>query len=135
MLAPRNPRARSCQRGHYGGVRGNTTRLAWGDYGLVATTGGRVSARTLEAVRRVFRRRFRRAGRLWIRVFPDTPVTRKPLESRMGKGKGTVDHWEARVAAGHVLYEMDGVAPELAAAAARTAGMKLPVGVRLVARD
>ena len=135
MLAPKRTRFRKLQKGRLRGVRPNITQLEFGEYGLKALETGRIPARTIEAVRRVLTRRFKRTGRVWIRVFPDRPVTTKPAESRMGKGKGAPAYWVANVQRGQMLFEMDGITPGLARQAARLAYYKLPLATRFVARD
>jgi len=109
--------------------------VAFGDFALQATGRGRVTARQIEAARMAIQRKVKRAGKLYIRVFPDKPVTKKPLETRMGKGKGAVDHWVALVRPGKVLYEIEGVPEDLAREAFRVAGHKLPVAVRFMTRE
>ena len=116
------------------GVAKGGTQLSFGQYGLKAETGSRVSARQIEAARRTVTRRMRRIGKLWIRVFPDVPVTEKPAEVRMGKGKGTVEKWVTRVHPGRVIFELDGVSPEVAEDAFRLASAKLPVKTRFITR-
>jgi len=102
-------------------------RVSFGEYGLKATERGRVSARQIEAARRAMTRQVKRAGKIWIRVFPDVPISSKPLEVRMGKGKGNVDFWCAKIQPGTILYEMEGVPEELAREAFRLAANKLPI--------
>jgi len=104
---------------------GNT--VAFGEFGLKATDRGRITARQIEAARRAMTRHVKRGGKIWIRIFPDVPVTSKPLEVRMGKGKGNVDHWEAKIQPGRILYEMEGVSEDVAREAFRLAAAKLPV--------
>jgi large subunit ribosomal protein L16 len=116
------------------GVAKGGTQLNFGQYGLKAETGARVSARQIEAARRSVTRRMRRIGKLWIRVFPDVPVTEKPAEVRMGKGKGTVEWWCTRVHPGRVIFELDGVSQEVAEEAFRLASAKLPVKTKFITR-
>lgn len=116
------------------GVAKGGTNLNFGQYGLKAETGARVSARQIEAARRSVTRRMRRIGKLWIRVFPDVPVTEKPAEVRMGKGKGTVEWWCTRVHPGRVIFELDGVSQEVAEEAFRLASAKLPVKTKFITR-
>ena len=104
-------------------------------YGLKATTPERVTARQIEAARRAMTRHMKRQGRVWIRIFPDTPVTSKPVEVRMGKGKGSVDYWACKVKPGRIMFEIDGVNDEIAREALRLAAMKLPVKTRVVVRE
>jgi len=116
------------------GVAKGGTQLNFGKYGLKAETGSRVSARQIEAARRAVTRHMRRVGKLWIRVFPDVPVTEKPAEVRQGKGKGTVEWWCTRVHPGRVLFELDGVPQEVAEEAFRLASAKLPVKTKFITR-
>lgn len=134
MLQPRRTKFRKQQKGRNRGVaaRGNT--VAFGDYALQATTRGRVTARQIEAARRAMTRYVKRGGKIWIRVFPDVPITRKPIEVRMGKGKGNVEYWVAQVQPGRVLYEMEGVSEEVAREAFRLAASKLPVQTSFISR-
>ena len=134
MLQPKRTKYRKHQKGRNQGVasRGNT--VAFGQFGLKATTRGAVTARQIEAARRAITRYVRRGGKIWIRVFPDTPVTAKPIEVRMGSGKGNVDHWVAKVQPGRVLYEIEGVSEEVAREAFRLAAAKLPVKTTFVER-
>lgn len=120
---------------HRGYSRGAATRgnsVAFGDYGLQATENAWLESRQIEAARRVITRYIRRGGKVWIRVFPDRPVTKKPAETRMGKGKGAPDHWIAVVKPGHLIFELSGVNPEVAREAMRLASYKLPFGTRFV---
>ena len=109
-------------------------RVSFGEYGLKATERGRVSARQIEAARRAMTRKVKRTGKIWIRVFPDVPISSKPLEVRMGKGKGNVDYWCSKVQPGTVLYEMEGVSEEIAREAFRLAANKLPIKTTFVTR-
>ena len=111
------------------------THIAFGDFAMQATTAGRVSSRQIEAARIAMTRHIKRGGNIWIRVFPQRSITAKPLEVRMGKGKGGVDHWVAQVRAGTILYEMDGVDRETAKEAMRLAGRKLGISTRFITRD
>jgi large subunit ribosomal protein L16 len=113
--------------------RGNT--LSFGSYGLQATSGGWITARQVEAGRIAITRHVKRAGKLWIRIFPDKPLTKKPLETRMGKGKGGVEIWVAPVKNGRILFEVEGVSPEMARKALRLAAAKLPVSTQIVERE
>lgn len=135
MLSPKRTTYRKYRKGVLRGVRPNTTYLQFGQYGLKALETGRIPARTIEAVRRVLTRRFKRTGRIWIRIFPDIPITTKPAEVRMGKGKGAPSAWVARVQRGQILFEMDGIPPQLARQAARLAYYKLPLSTKFVVRD
>jgi len=109
-------------------------KVSFGEYGLKATERGRVSARQIEAARRAMTRKVKRTGKIWIRIFPDTPISSKPLEVRMGKGKGNVDYWCSKVQPGTMLYEMEGVSEEEAREAFRLAANKLPVKTTFVIR-
>lgn len=113
--------------------RGST--LAFGDYGLKVMECGRITARQIEAARISMTRHIKRGGKVWTRIFPDKPVTKKPAETRMGKGKGGLDHWVAVVKPGRVIYEMEGVSPEVAREAFRLAAHKLPLGTKFVQRE
>jgi large subunit ribosomal protein L16 len=135
MLSPKKVKYRKRQKGR---VRGNAycgCSLAFGDFGLKAVGGGRISAQQIEAARIAITRHVRRRGKVWIRVFPDQPVSKKPAETRMGKGKGTPDAWVAAVQPGRILYEMEGVEEVLAREALRLAAHKLSVPTRIVARS
>ena len=115
---------------HYAG-----SDLHFGSFGLTATEPERITARQIEAARRAMTRHMKRQGRVWIRIFPDTPVTSKPVEVRMGKGKGSIDFWACKVKPGRVLFEIDGVAEVVAREALRLAAMKLPIKTRIVVRE
>lgn len=134
MLSPKRVRWRKQHKGRTAGTayRGNT--VAFGDWGLLALEPGRITARQIEAARIAMTRHIKRGGKIWIRVFPDKSVSRKPAETRMGKGKGSPEEWVAVVHPGRVLYEMDGVPRELAQEAFRLAGHKLPIKVKFIAR-
>ena len=116
------------------GLAQNGNRVSFGEYGLKAAERGRVSARQIEAARRAMTRAIKRGGKIWIRVFPDVPISNKPLEVRMGKGKGNVDHWVSKVQPGAVLYEMEGVSEDLAREAFKLAAAKLPIKTVFVSR-
>ncbi|MGH8128312.1 MAG: 50S ribosomal protein L16 [Gammaproteobacteria bacterium] len=135
MLQPRRTKFRKQQKGRNRGVasRGNT--VAFGDYALKATTRGRITARQIEAARRAMTRHVKRGGKIWIRIFPDVPITKKPIEVRMGKGKGNVEYWIAQIKPGRVLYEMEGVTEEVAREAFRLAAAKLPVQTSFISRQ
>ena len=135
MLQPKRTKFRKYQKGLVRGVKPNTTDLQFGAYGIKALESGRMSARTLEAVRRVLTRKFKRTGQIWIRVFPDLAVSAKPGESRMGKGKGAPAFWVCRIQRGQILFEMDGVTPQLAHQAALLAYYKLPLKTKYVSRS
>ena len=134
MLQPKRTKFRKQQKGRNRGVAHRGGKVSFGEYGLKATERGRVSARQIEAARRAMTRKVKRNGKIWIRVFPDVPISSKPLEVRMGKGKGNVDYWVAKIQPGSVLYEMEGVSEELAREAFRLAAAKLPVNTTFVTR-
>lgn len=116
------------------GLAHNGNKVSFGEFGLKATERGRVTARQIEAARRAMTRAVKRGGKIWIRIFPDVPISSKPLEVRMGKGKGNVDYWVSKVQPGTMLYEMEGVSEELAREAFRLAANKLPVKTTFVIR-
>ncbi len=132
MLSPKRTKFRKYQKGTIGGIKSNITKLEFGKYGLKALQEGRISARTIEAVRRVMTRKFKRAGQIWIRLFPDISITEKPLEVRMGKGKGAPSFWVCRVQPGQILFEMDGISFTLAKQAAILADHKLPIKTKFI---
>ena len=134
MLMPKKVEWRKQQRGRRKGQAQTGNRVAFGDYGLKSLEDGWVTARQIEAARIAMTRHVKRGGKLWIRVFPDKPITKKPLETRMGKGKGPPDSWVAVVRPGRILYEMEGVTLDVAKEAFRLAAHKLPVKTKLVAR-
>jgi len=134
MLQPKKTKFRKQQKGRNNGHATRGDKVNFGEFGLKATTRGPLTARQLEAGRRAINRHVRRGGKIWIRVFPDKPVSAKPLEVRQGKGKGNVDHWEAPVQPGKVIYEIEGVAEDVAREAFRRAGAKLPVKTAFVQR-
>jgi len=127
MLSPKRTKYRKQQKGKLGNIRPNTSRLQFGKYAVKSLASGRIKAKTIEAVRRVITRKLKRGGQVWIRVYPDIAVTAKPLEVRMGKGKGVASYWICRVKAGQILYEIDGVSLSLAKQAALLAYYKLPI--------
>lgn len=135
MLSPRKVKYRKHQKGRIKGKASRGTELNFGSFGLKALESGRLTAREIEAARIAITRHVRRGGKIWIRVFPDKPITRKPAETRMGKGKGPVEGWVAVVKPGRILYEMDGVAPEVAKEALRLASHKLSVMTKIVERS
>ena len=135
MLQPKRTKFRKQHKGRIRGEAKGGYSLNFGAYGLKATRPERVTARQIEAARRAMTRHMKRQGRVWIRVFPDTPVTSKPTEVRMGKGKGSVDYWACRVKPGRIMFEIDGVAAPAAMEALRLAAMKLPVKTRIVVRE
>jgi large subunit ribosomal protein L16 len=134
MLQPMRTKFRKAHKGRIHGVASSAIDLAFGQYGLKATEPERITARQIEAARRALTRHMKRSGRVWIRIFPDVPVSKKPLEVRMGSGKGTPEFWVARVKPGRVLFEIDGVTVEVAKEALALAAAKLPVKTRFVER-
>ena len=134
MLMPRRVKYRKQQRGRMKGLASRGTTLAFGEYGLQALEPSWITSRQIEAARRAIVHHVHRTGKLWIRVFPDKPVTVKPAETRMGKGKGAVDHWVAVVKPGRVLFEIAGVSEHEARESMRLAAHKLPIRTRFVAR-
>ena len=134
MLAPKRTKFRKAHKGRIKGHAKGATSLNFGSYGLKALSPGRVTARQIEASRRAITRHMRRSGRVWIRVFPDLPVTQKPAEVRQGKGKGTVEYWAARIKPGRIMFEVDGVPKEVATVALQLAAAKLPVQTKVVTR-
>jgi large subunit ribosomal protein L16 len=135
MLQPKRTKFRKQFKGRIKGEAKGGSDLNFGSFGLKATQPERVTARQIEAARRAMTRHMKRQGRVWIRIFPDLPVTSKPTEVRMGKGKGSVDYWAARVKPGRVMFEIDGVSEEIAFEALRLAAMKLPIKTRVVVRE
>jgi large subunit ribosomal protein L16 len=134
MLQPKRTKFRKQFKGRIHGMSKGGTNLDFGEFGLKALEPNRVNAREIEAARRAITRQMKRAGRVWIRIFPDVPVTKKPTEVRMGKGKGGVEFWCARVAPGRVMFEIGGVAEEVAREALRLGAAKLSVRTRFVQR-
>src|SRR5213593_2757061 len=135
MLMPKKVKYRKQQRGRRAGKAWRGGELSFGDYGLKAMEAGWITDRQIEASRVAMTRFIKRGGKIWIRLFPDKPVTKKPAETRMGKGKGAPDHWVAVVRPGKILFEMEGVTPADAAEAMRLASHKLPLRTRLVKRE
>ena len=134
MLQPKRTKFRKQFKGRIHGTAKGGTSLNFGSYGLKAQEPERITARQIEAARRAITRHMKRAGRVWIRVFPDVPVSSKPTEVRMGKGKGSPEYWVARVKPGRIMFEIDGVAEDIAREALRLGAAKLPVKTRFVAR-
>jgi large subunit ribosomal protein L16 len=134
MLAPKKTKFRKAQKGRRRGLAYRGSDVSFGDYGLQALEPGRLTARQIEAARMAIQRHCKRAGKLWIRIFPDLPVSKKPLEVRMGGGKGAPEEWVAPIKTGRVLYELTGVSEETAKEAFRIAAHKLPLECRFVAR-
>lgn len=134
MLSPKRTKFRKMQKGHNRGLAMRGSDVSFGDFAMQATEPGRLTARQIEAARMAITRHVKRAGKLWIRVFPDRPVTKKPLEVRMGGGKGSVEEWAADIQPGRVMYEISGVEEKDAREAFRLAGHKLPVAFKFLAR-
>ena len=134
MLQPKRTKFRKQQKGRNRGLAHRGSTVSFGEFALKATGRGRMTARQIEAARRAMTRRIRRGGRIWIRVFPDKPITQKPLEVRQGKGKGNVEYWIAQIKPGKVLYEIEGVSEEVARDAFRLAAAKLPFQTEFVKR-
>ena len=134
MLSPKRTKFRKAHKGRIHGLAKGGTQLNFGSYGLKAVTPERVTTRQIEAARRAITRHLRRAGRVWIRIFPDVPVSSKPAEVRMGKGKGSPEFWVARVKPGRIMFEIDGVPWNLAKEAFTLAAAKLPLDTRIVRR-
>ena len=134
MMQPKRTKYRKQQKGRNRGLATSGNRVSFGEYGMKAVSRGRVTARQIEAARRAITRKVKRGAKIWIRVFPDKPITKKPLEVRQGKGKGNVEYWVARVQPGRMMYEMQGVDEELAREAFRLAAAKLPVQTTFVTR-
>ncbi|MBV1790347.1 50S ribosomal protein L16 [Marinobacterium sp. D7] len=134
MLQPKRLKFRKVMKGRNRGLAQRGSKVSFGEFALKATERGRITARQIEAARRTMTRHVKRGGKIWIRVFPDKPITTKPLEVRMGKGKGNVEYWVAQIQPGKVLFEMSGVPEELAAEAFALAAAKLPVPTTIVKR-
>ena len=135
MLQPKRTKFRKMFKGRISGEAKGGSDLNFGSFGLKAVEPERITARQIEAARRAMTRQMKRQGRVWIRIFPDVPVTAKPIEVRMGKGKGSVDRWTAKVKPGRVMFELDGVPEDIAREALRLAAMKLPIKTRVVVRE
>ena len=134
MLQPAKPKFRKQHKGRIHGKTQSGSKLNFGGYGLKATSPGRIKARQIEAARRAITREMQREGRVWIRIFPDVPVTKKPAEVRMGKGKGSVEFWVSRIHPGRILFEVDGVSEDVAKKALMLGAAKLPVKSSFVKR-
>jgi large subunit ribosomal protein L16 len=134
MLQPKRTKYRKQQKGRNRGLAGRGTQVSFGSFGLKSLDSGRITNRQIEAARIAMTRHMKREGKVWIRIFPDKPITSKPLEVRMGKGKGALDHWVAQVQPGRVLFELDGVTREVAEEALRLAAQKLPVLTKTITR-
>ena len=135
MLQPKRTKFRKQMKGRNRGLADRGNAVSFGDYGLKALDRARLTARQIEAARRAMTRHIKRGGKIWIRVFPDVPVTKKPLEVRQGKGKGSVEYWVAKVQPGKVLYEIEGVSEEIAREAFKLAAAKLPIQTAFVSRQ
>jgi large subunit ribosomal protein L16 len=135
VLQPKKVKHRKVQKGRMRGKAQRGSEVSFGEYGLQALDRGRLSSRQIEAARVAMTRHVKRGGKIWIRIFPDKPVTKKPAETRMGKGKGNPEEWVAVVKPGRILYEMEGVRPEVAKEAFRLAAHKLSIPTRVVARE
>ena len=135
MLSPKRSKYRKAHKGRVHGLAKGGTTLNFGAFGLKAVDPGRITARQIEAARRAITRHIRRAGRVWIRIFPDVPVSQKPAEVRMGSGKGSPEFWVCRIKPGRIMFELDGVSPTIAREAFALAAAKLPVGSRFVVRQ
>ncbi len=134
MLQPKRTKFRKAFKGRLKGVATSGTSLNFGAYGLKALEPGRITARQIEATRRAVTRHMKRQGRVWIRIFPDTPVSKKPTEVRMGKGKGSPEYWMVRIQPGKVMFELDGVSLELAQEAFERGAAKLPIKTKFITR-
>ncbi len=134
MLQPKRTKFRKQHKGRNRGLAQSGNKVSFGEYALKATARGRITSRQIESARRAMTRHVKRGGKIWIRIFPDTPITKKPIEVRMGKGKGNVEYWVAKIQPGRVLYEMEGVSEEIAREAFSRAAAKLPVQTTFVVR-
>ena len=134
MLQPKRTKFRKQFKGRNRGLATTGNQVSFGQYGLRATSRGRITARQIEAARRAMTRHVKRGGKVWIRIFPDKPISKKPLEVRMGSGKGNVEYWVAEIQPGRMLYEMEGVSEEIAREAFRLAAAKLPIQTSFVSR-
>ena len=134
MLQPKRTKFRKQQKGRNRGLAQRGSKVSFGEYGLKATDRGRMTARQVESARRTITRHVKRGGKIWIRVFPDVPITKKPIEVRQGKGKGNVEYWIAQIQPGRMLYEIEGVSEEVAREAFKLAAAKLPFKTTFVAR-
>ena len=134
MLQPKRTKFRKQMKLRNRGLASRGNKVSFGEYGLKATGRGRITARQIEAARRAMTRHIKRGGKIWIRIFPDKPITKKPLEVRQGKGKGNVEYWVAQIQPGRMLYEMEGVTEEIAREAFQLAAAKLPIQTTFVTR-
>ena len=135
MLQPKRTKFRKQFKGRNRGLANNGNKVSFGQYGLQAVDRGRITARQIEAARRAMTRHIKRGGKIWIRVFPDVPISKKPLEVRMGKGKGNVEYWVCKIQPGKILYEMEGVTEKIAREAFKLAAAKLPFKTNFVIRQ
>ena len=135
MLQPKRTKFRKQFKGRNRGLAANGNKVSFGQYGLQATERGRITARQIEAARRAMTRHIKRGGKIWIRIFPDVPISKKPLEVRMGKGKGNVEYWVCKIQPGKMLYEMEGVNEKTAREAFKLAAAKLPFKTNFVIRQ
>jgi large subunit ribosomal protein L16 len=135
MLQPKKTKFRKQHKGHNRGVATRGNRVSFGEFGIRAMAHGRITARQIEAARRAVSRYIKRGGKIWIRIFPDKPITLKPLEVRQGSGKGNVEYWVALVQPGRVMFEIEGVTPDIAKEAFRLAAAKLPVQTEFLERE
>lgn len=134
MLQPKRTKFRKVQKGRNRGLATTSNKVSFGEYGLKAIGRGRLTARQIESARRAINRYVKRGGKIWIRIFPDKPITNKPIEVRMGKGKGNVEYWVAQIQPGRMLYEIEGVSEDIAREAFRLAAAKLPLQTTFIAR-
>lgn len=134
MLQPKRTKFRKQQKGRNRGLAHRANKVSFGEFGLKSTERGRITSRQIEAARRAMSRHVKRGGKIWIRIFPDKPITQKPLAVRQGKGKGNVEYWVAQIQPGRMLYEIEGVAEDLAREALSLAAAKLPLATTFVAR-
>jgi large subunit ribosomal protein L16 len=134
MLQPKRTKFRKQQKGRNRGLASSGNKVSFGEFALKSTSRGQITARQIESARRAITRSVKRGGKLWIRVFPDVPITKKPIEVRQGKGKGNVEYWVAKIQPGRVIYEIEGVSEELAREAFKLAAAKLPVRTVFVTR-
>jgi large subunit ribosomal protein L16 len=135
MLQPKRTKFRKQMKGRNRGLAHRGSDVSFGEFGLKAVGRGRITARQIEAARRAMTRHIKRGGKIWIRIFPDKPITKKPLEVRQGKGKGNVEYWVAQIQPGKILYEMEGVSEDIARTAFTLAAAKLPIATRFVSRQ
>jgi large subunit ribosomal protein L16 len=134
MLLPKKTKYRKAQKGRNRGLASRGTTMSFGQFGLKADGTERITSRQIESARRAMTRYIKRGGKIWIRIFPDTPITKKPAEVRMGSGKGSIDHYAAKVQPGRIMFEMEGVSEAVAREAMRLAAMKLPIKTKFIVR-